>query len=180
MNNEIKTIHYKFYQVKKVFRRYHGFLDLESYESIHKEKINLNRYLIAYEKQINLSYSTIHEVLDYLFRIFNIEHPKDFDGYSMSVGDIIEINEIFYYCDSFGWKEIQVETKKPKVAIEEYLLFEHGDTLDNLTKRKKLMVKNENLVLKYISDLSKDFAQFCWEEGYEPQKVYFIKNKTND
>ena len=50
------------------------------------------------------------DLLDYLFEKFNINHPEDFRGHSVSVSDLILIyNENIasvYYCDSFGWKRI--------------------------------------------------------------------------
>jgi len=39
-------------------------------------------------------------VLDRLFRKFNIDHPSDFRGSSMSVGDVVLLDdERLYYCD---------------------------------------------------------------------------------
>jgi hypothetical protein len=32
-----------------------------------------------------------------------------YKGDSISIGHIIKINDTFYYCDSFGWKEIEVK-----------------------------------------------------------------------
>jgi len=50
------------------------------------------------------------EELEKIFEIFNIAHPKEFSGHSLSVSDIIELyendNRSFYYCDIFGFKEI--------------------------------------------------------------------------
>jgi hypothetical protein len=40
--------------------------------------------------------------------MFNLEHPKDFRGHSLSVSDIVQMEDEFYYCDSFGWKKIAV------------------------------------------------------------------------
>jgi hypothetical protein len=180
----MNKVEYKIYQWKRVFKRNHAFLGLEEYKDIHKQNINLNRYEVTYDNSIKLEFdlkfeSEEMEVLETLFRIFNIERPNDFKGYSLSVGDIVEVFGKFFYCDSMGWKEIEVETKMPKVAIEDYLLFEHGWSLDNLIRKKRLEVKDEKLVLKYVYDLSKDFEQFCWEERFEPQKTYFIKNISN-
>lgn len=54
--------------------------------------------------------------LDDIFRIFNLEHPSDFNGHSLSVSDIVQIvdsdtdvEDGYYYCDSFGWKKINIE-----------------------------------------------------------------------
>jgi YodL-like len=176
----MNKVNYKIYQWKKVFSYFHSFMDLERYKRIHKQEININRYNVTYDSVIELQFENEIEILEKLFRKFNIEHPKDFKSYSLSVGDIVEIFDKFYYCDSVGWKEIQVDKEIPKVAIQDYLIFEHEFTLDELIEKKRLETKDEKIILKYVSDLSEDFKQFCWEEGFEPQKVYFMKEKTND
>lgn len=47
-------------------------------------------------------------VLEYIYNIFNLAHPADFTGHSMSVSDVVCIkNGVFqeyYYVDSFGFK----------------------------------------------------------------------------
>ena len=52
----------------------------------------------------------IFEALERLFTIFNVMRPEDFTGHSLSVGDIVELDGTMWYCDSFGWK--QLETQK--------------------------------------------------------------------
>lgn len=55
------------------------------------------------------------ENLENVFKVFNLEHPKDFTGHSLSVSDIVQVinsnTEIngYYYCDSFGWKQLDIE-----------------------------------------------------------------------
>ena len=44
-----------------------------------------------------------------LFTIFNCEHPTDYKGRSLSVGDIVSLNDKdFYYCQPVRWKKIKV------------------------------------------------------------------------
>ena len=47
----------------------------------------------------------------YLYTKFNIEHPEDFRGHSMSVSDIVALivaNDVsFYYVDAFGFRPLQ-------------------------------------------------------------------------
>ena len=43
---------------------------------------------------------------DDLFYIFNMERPDDFRGHSLSVSDVVEMPDGFWYCDAFGWKEL--------------------------------------------------------------------------
>lgn len=60
-----------------------------------------------------------HDLLEYLFAKFNLNHPSGFTGHSMSVSDIVKINFIgakdsetkYYYCDVIGWKDITKEVK---------------------------------------------------------------------
>ena len=50
------------------------------------------------------------DLLEYLFEKFNINHPEDFKGHSLSVSDVVKVYQDdgetvhYYYCDSFGWK----------------------------------------------------------------------------
>ena len=54
------------------------------------------------------------EDLDNVFMIFNMKHPKDFKGHSLSVSNIVQVinsnTEMngYYYCDSFGWKQLNI------------------------------------------------------------------------
>jgi hypothetical protein len=45
------------------------------------------------------------QALDSLFHIFNIEHPMDFKGHNLSVGDIVKLNDKVYFCANSGWNE---------------------------------------------------------------------------
>ena len=47
------------------------------------------------------------QILEDLYYIFNVNHPKDYKGRSLSVSDIVKVDEQYYYCDSFGWKRIK-------------------------------------------------------------------------
>lgn len=52
--------------------------------------------------------------LEDVFFKFNVEKPIDFTGHSLSVSDVVEIldgeNKGAYFCDSFGFKEIDFDT----------------------------------------------------------------------
>ena len=43
---------------------------------------------------------------DDLYRMFNLNHPEDFKGRSLSVSDVVEMPDGYWYCDSFGWQEL--------------------------------------------------------------------------
>lgn len=50
------------------------------------------------------------EKLEDLYRIFNVEHPHDFSGHSLSVSDIVALKQSgvvsYHYVDSIGYKEL--------------------------------------------------------------------------
>ena len=66
--------------------------------------VDINEYIKTYEGTIegdnNIS------MLEELFEIFNIRHPEDFHGHSLSVSDIVILDDIIWYCDSTSWQEI--------------------------------------------------------------------------
>lgn len=44
------------------------------------------------------------EYLEELFYVFNEEHPEDFYGHSLSVGDVVVIGETAWFCAPVGWE----------------------------------------------------------------------------
>lgn len=58
------------------------------------------------------------DLLGYLFETFNINHPDGYRGHSMSISDVILVEDIeanekrYYYCDSIGWVDITKEIKE--------------------------------------------------------------------
>ena len=50
--------------------------------------------------------TNIEICLHKIFEIFNIRHPEDYKGRSLSVSDIVFIDGNYYYCDSFGWTKL--------------------------------------------------------------------------
>ncbi len=53
--------------------------------------------------------------LEGIFEVFNLNLPQDFRGWSLSVSDIVQIigsdreSNGLYYCDSVGWKTLDIE-----------------------------------------------------------------------
>lgn len=63
-------------------------------------------------------YASQRDRLEEIWERFNINHPADFKGHSLSVSDIIAIKQgddvTFHYCDSFGFTEVpQLMEQKP-------------------------------------------------------------------
>lgn len=66
-------------------------------------------YNKVYEGEITAD--SVVGALDALFEKFNLHHPDDFKGHSLSVSDVIVLDGKKYYCDSFGWVDIEKEEK---------------------------------------------------------------------
>ena len=74
----------------------------------HNFTIDINRYNVVYRRELNDKIKNVYVLLESLFEEFNLRHPKDFHGHSLSVSDIVKVNRTYYYCDSFGWKKIKI------------------------------------------------------------------------
>lgn len=52
------------------------------------------------------------DLVNYLWEVFNEKHPVGYRARSLSVSDVIRVEDTekdtikYYYCDSFGWKDI--------------------------------------------------------------------------
>jgi len=84
----------------------HGFCR-DDYEEIYA--FTENALLIQ-----DVSGLTNEQLLEIIFRQFNRVTEEDckrlefigFKGHSISVSDVVKIDDEYYYCDSFGWENI--------------------------------------------------------------------------
>ena len=116
-----------------------------------------------YQKSIDIDcsiYDLVYENtveaknLEDIFRIFNIAHPEDYRGHSLSVSDIVEVRDSssfengFYFCDSFGFKKVAFDTKlcgrserfnksHSYMRIDEKIHNSANKTIDNHSASKK-------------------------------------------
>lgn len=112
---------YSIYQLKHsdYTRDFHfeGTAHLER-KNIDIEKSNFNNvYTDSFDDSIkDLSNN---EKLNYLWETFNINHPQDFTGHSLSVSDVVAIKEngevTYHFVDSYGFKEIPFENVVEKM-----------------------------------------------------------------
>ena len=80
----------------------------ESWEMLNRTAgFNFHQYKLVWEDEIEVLEDSIDEaILDELFSEFNIAHPKNYHGRSMSTSDVVVLDGVKYYCDSIGWKKI--------------------------------------------------------------------------
>lgn len=89
---------YKIYQLNRdheeyLFRRYNN------------QNVKKSWYVEVYAGEVEAQANTF-ATLEELFFIFNMKHPADFKGHSLSVSDVVLLDGKYYYVDSFGYKEL--------------------------------------------------------------------------
>ena len=81
-------------------------LQFESYDRLKESRQTLNpdHYVKVYEAELTKGLS-----LEDIYTRFNIDHPKDFYGHSLSVSDVVVLHkdgkDSAHYVDRFGYKE---------------------------------------------------------------------------
>ena len=95
-------------------------LDLERYSVSDNRKMfmswdGLNKYCGGFDihdyKEVYVGETQTttkdkHLILEEIFEQFNLRHPEDFHGHSLSVSDVVILDNEIYFCDSFGWKKV--------------------------------------------------------------------------
>ena len=113
--NEQKDNSFAIYQLKDGTEyhelRFAGLSELRRAGKPLNEIIRPENYHLVYTALLpDADSSRPEQILEDLYTRFNIDRPKDFTGHSMSVSDVVVLNqsgqETAYYCDSFGFEEI--------------------------------------------------------------------------
>jgi hypothetical protein len=73
-------------------------------------------YQMGFERNEEMSEELMGSICEEMYRTFNIEHPEDYRGRSMSVGDLVRIMYFdeergfkvaaFFSCQSFGFERV--------------------------------------------------------------------------
>lgn len=97
-------MHYKVLQLKKFGREIkYSFCD---YNFALEHGFTLDDYEVIYENDVEVTTLSNEEFLESLFTLFNMHRPEDYKGHSLSVSDIVELDNIKYYCDFLGWRRL--------------------------------------------------------------------------
>ena len=149
------------------------------------------------------------ESLEDIYRRFNIDHPADFTGHSLSVSDIVVLRngdtETAHYCDSFGFTEVPEFLQQQEQTAEKWngidgLLndkpfmpdatpTEQANALIDLAEQDGQSLGNaeRGLIVQYheqVQDLPKTIAlvnELC-EKGFEQQHGhldYLVKQRID-
>lgn len=73
-----------------------------------EENIKKEQYKTVYSGTIEEEGLNINQILENIFIKFNISHPKDFKGHSLSTSDIVILDNQTYLCDMVGWKKVNL------------------------------------------------------------------------
>lgn len=150
--------HYGIYQLKKSEERTYQFMGMREASNFGFE-IHGEDYELIYSDRLGME-----DTLNFLYEKFNINHPQDFTGHSLSVSDVVVMRKNgeskAYYVDSFGFTELPefiherlrlqevsnmqdeketVEEKKEYLPVYQQTLqyaMEHGAADDYLDSRK--------------------------------------------
>ena len=71
-------------------------------------KFDISQYKKVYEDEVQEEKNILH-TLESIFEKFNLLHPSDFHGHSLSVSDVVVLDGVNYYCDSYGWVKTETE-----------------------------------------------------------------------
>ena len=117
------------------------------------------------------------KTLEDVYRKFNHDQPDSYRGRSLSVSDVVEVSDAdnvkngFYFCDSFGYKEIGFEPEKtrdistPDTIAVLYIAAGEAPQVKYIKPELKDM---QQLVGGYIEELmpfDDEVAIICNEEG---------------
>lgn len=93
-----------------------AFMDLRYLPKLqNSETINSSLYDRVYEADVDCA------DLEDVFKLFNLSHPADYTGRSLSVSDIVEVVESpqidtgFYFCNSVGFEKVAFDASKATV-----------------------------------------------------------------
>ena len=81
------------------------FLDYEA--TMKRGGVDISQYDTICTGEIEADGKTPEAILEELYVKFNINRPADFPGHSLSVSDLVALEDTgTYFCDRIGWKKI--------------------------------------------------------------------------
>ena len=132
-----------------------------NYSYLQKKEMEpeIDRYEVVYHGSISMS-EDVNRQLEDLYVKFNIDHPDDFRGHSMSVSDIVALKVVgevsCYYVDAFGFVELQ-DFMKPENYLKnaEMAMEDDYGMLDGIINNGKAPAAEERpSVLEQLKEMS--------------------------
>lgn len=165
----------KFYQIKNIADTTYAF---RSWEEA-KKNFNMGDYKLVYECE-----RETQNILSNLWNEFNINHPKDFRGYSMSMSDVIALKDkgkdywYWYYVDEIGWEEIteiveEYITKQNGVQIMKEFKIKYCQTCSDVFKVKAM---TEDEAIDMVREMV-NTPEYYGPENFETENYEVIEHK---
>ena len=122
------------------------------------------------------------ETLDSIYERFNLHHPQDFRGHSLSISDVIVLHQNgqdqAFYVDSFGFKQVpEFFADNPLKKVEELLEDDYGmiDGIINNGDRRRDEEEKKPSLMEKLNEKKKEAAE---SEASKPQPLK--KEKAQD
>lgn len=170
---------YEIYQLKDIPEN----RDIRFERLSHLEK----RGIAVSAKNYNAVYSgklSAGETLDSIYERFNLHHPDDFRGHSLSVSDVVVIHkndkDIPFYVDAFGFRQVpEFFSENPLKTVEELLEDDYGmiDGILNNGDRRKDEEEKKPSVMEKIQEKKKEAAE---AEASRPKPLRREKNADRE
>lgn len=165
---------YEIYQLKDVEgTRNFRFMPLHYLEEkgipIKKENYDLV-YTASFEEGMDL---------ERIYEKFNLDHPSDFTGHSLSVSDVVVLyqngEEKSYYTDSFGFREVPEFTKE--IAHPEKK--EQGNTLDEAILDYVLDITDDPKAIERIIEMMDKLPDIEVREALEKWQAVYLATEID-
>lgn len=126
------------------------------------QKLDSRNYTCVYSGKLNPG-----ETLDSIYERFNLHHPADFRGHSLSVSDVVVIHQNgqdqAHYVDSFGFKQVpEFFAHNPLEKVEELLEDDYGmidGIINNGDRRKEQEPEKKPSVMEKLQEKKAEAAQ---------------------
>ena len=110
--------------------------------------------------------------LEGIFERFNIDHPKDFKGHSLSVSDVVVLHQhgqdTAHYVDSFGFQQVPEFLREPQKELAP----------DNYLTGEKVTTPRGSFRLTSMSREQMEAAGYGFHHQSEDGKHYIMGNGT--
>ena len=169
----MKTGTFELYQLKDTPDNHYLFF--EAYERLkkHGQEVKESNYDKVYSGKVSVG-----ETLDSIYERFNLRHPADFRGHSLSVSDVIVLHtegqDKAYYVDSFGFKQVpEFFADNPLKKVEEMLEDDYGmiDGILNNGDRRKDEDEKKLSVMDKIQEKKKEVIDAVTNKPVPKQKT---------
>jgi hypothetical protein len=121
------------------------YFDIDAYRQVYSgDPADLG---IGYDENLAKFRFDSPRILEELFCIFNTQHPADYHGWSMSVGDIVTLEmsgvKMAFFCDMAGWADCGIFSGKDRAESRERVRARLRERLAEM-KNKEVSHAGEN------------------------------------